>query len=128
MGFDSIWVHDRFMQVGEIGVWESYALLAALAAVTTRVEMRVEIGNLVTWFGYRSALIVADAIHTPATLSATHPFGPPILGPPAEIATSLHAFAAKSISHLQIAVTPQSPQGIEAFGDVLDALRTAQNR
>src|SRR5439155_23611679 len=54
-GFDSVWVMDHFYQIGMVGkrtepMLESYSLLAALAARTSRVRL----GAMVTGVTYRN--------------------------------------------------------------------------
>lgn len=70
----------------------------------------------------RSAMIGANATNDPSTLPTDQPLGPPIMGTTEEMVQAFQAFAAKGFSHLQVVVTPQSPQGVEAFGPVLEAL------
>ena len=45
-----------------------------------------------------------------------------IKGSPAEIVTTLRAFAAEGISHVQVLVAPATLAGVEAFAPVLEAL------
>lgn len=63
-GFDSIWVcdHLNFVFEGEEpqGVWESFTLQSALAAVTSRVE----IGAVVNCTGYRNPAMTAKIATT----------------------------------------------------------------
>ena len=63
-GFDSIWVSDhllfRFEGKEPQGVWECWSLLAALAAVTSRVE----IGTLVSCTGFRNPALLAKTADT----------------------------------------------------------------
>ena len=63
VGFDSVWVTDHFLQrddKGERGPWECWSLVAALAAVTTRVE----IGTLVLCSGFRNPAHLAKMAET----------------------------------------------------------------
>lgn len=61
-GFDSLWVADhllyRFPDTPEFGVTESWSLMAALAAVTTRVEL----GTLVTVTPWRNPALLAKMV------------------------------------------------------------------
>ena len=63
-GFDSIWVSDhllfRFEGKEPQGTWECWSLLAALAAVTSRVE----IGTLVSCTGFRNPALLAKTADT----------------------------------------------------------------
>src|SRR6476469_3537067 len=64
-GFDSIWVADHmlFRMQGETetqGRWECWSLLAALAAVTTSVE----IGPLVSCLSFRNPGLLAKIVET----------------------------------------------------------------
>src|ERR1700722_8754099 len=67
VGFDSLWVPDHLVfDVGEIGkpplgIWECWSVLAALAAVTTRVELGT--GVVCTTFRNPALLAkMADAV------------------------------------------------------------------
>src|SRR5215211_2330343 len=59
LGFDSIWVGDHLLyrNPGEPprGPWEAFSLLAALAAVTSRIEL----GPLVACTGFRHPAMLA---------------------------------------------------------------------
>ena len=63
-GFDSVWVQDhllfRFPGQEPEGPWESFSLLAALAAVTRRVEL----GTLVTCASFRNPALTAKIADT----------------------------------------------------------------
>jgi alkanesulfonate monooxygenase SsuD/methylene tetrahydromethanopterin reductase-like flavin-dependent oxidoreductase (luciferase family) len=65
-GFDSIWLPDHFLfpppehETDPIGTWEGTSLLAALAAVTRRVEL----GSLVLCTGFRNPALVAKMADT----------------------------------------------------------------
>jgi probable F420-dependent oxidoreductase len=58
-GFDSIWVFDhllfRFGDKPTAGIWEAWSILAALAAVTSRVEL----GTLVMCTAFRNPALLA---------------------------------------------------------------------
>lgn len=63
VGFDSLWVGDHLIicSPGEApGVWECYAILAALAAATSPVEL----GTLVGCIGFRNSVLLAKLADT----------------------------------------------------------------
>ena len=65
VGFDSIWLPDHFLLQDDpgappVGVWECTAMLAALAAATTRVEL----GTLVMCSGFRNPAMLAKMADT----------------------------------------------------------------
>jgi probable F420-dependent oxidoreductase len=65
VGFDSLWVPDHFLLGSDddsepIGGWECWSLLAALAAMTTRVVL----GPLVSCTGYRNPALLAKVAST----------------------------------------------------------------
>src|SRR5881227_1304251 len=63
LGFDSLWVPDHLLltwQEQTHGIWECWSLLAALAAVTHRVEL----GPLVACTAFRSPALLAKMADT----------------------------------------------------------------
>ena len=71
IGFDSLWVVDHLLYrlEGEEeprGVWESWSLLSALAAITQRVEL----GTLVLAMGWRNPALLAKMADTVDEISA----------------------------------------------------------
>jgi probable F420-dependent oxidoreductase len=65
LGFDSLWVADHFFyrlprRDRPQGVWECWSILAALAAVTSRVEL----GPLVSCTGFRNPALMAKTAET----------------------------------------------------------------
>jgi probable F420-dependent oxidoreductase len=64
VGFDSIWIQDhllfRFPDKDSEAPWESFSLLAALAAVTERTEL----GTLVTCTSFRNPALTAKIVDT----------------------------------------------------------------
>ena len=63
-GFDSVWVQDhllfRLADGKTEGVWESFSMLSALAAITSRVE----VGTLVTCTSFRNPALTAKIADT----------------------------------------------------------------
>lgn len=64
LGFDSVWVEDHllFRQEGrdQQGVWDAWSMLAAIAAVTSKVE----IGPLVSCISFRNPALLAKMADT----------------------------------------------------------------
>src|SRR6476646_2942017 len=64
IGFDSVWVTDHFLHRGagqeDRGPWECWSLMAAIAAVTNKVE----IGSLVLCTGFRNPAMLAKMAET----------------------------------------------------------------
>ncbi len=63
LGFDSLWVPDHLLltwQEQTHGIWECWSLLAALAAVTHRMEL----GSLVACTSFRSPALLAKMADT----------------------------------------------------------------
>jgi alkanesulfonate monooxygenase SsuD/methylene tetrahydromethanopterin reductase-like flavin-dependent oxidoreductase (luciferase family) len=64
IGFDSVWIEDHLLfrqdGRGSKGVWEGWAVMAAIAAVTTRVE----IGSLVSCMSFRNPAYLAKLADT----------------------------------------------------------------
>jgi F420-dependent oxidoreductase-like protein len=70
-GFDSVWVMDHFYQLPALGgppqpMLESYTLLGALAARTSRVRL----GTLVTGVTYRNPAVLAKIVTTLDVISS----------------------------------------------------------
>ena len=68
VGFDSVWVTDHLIHRNdgtEVGPWECWSLVSALAAVTSRVE----IGTLVLCTGFRNPAYLAKMADTVEDIS-----------------------------------------------------------
>ena len=72
VGFDSIWIGDHLLyeegdrgRIEELGPWEAWTLLSALAAVTERVEL----GPLVACAGFHPPGLIAKMASTIAEVS-----------------------------------------------------------
>ncbi len=70
IGFDSLWVADTILirpeKAEAMGYWECWSLLAALAAITSRVEL----GSLVTGGSFRNPVLLANLVNTVEEISA----------------------------------------------------------
>lgn len=63
LGFDSIWVYDHLLYRNKgktTGIWESWSMLSAMAAVTKHVEL----GTLVACNSFRNPALLAKMAHT----------------------------------------------------------------
>ena len=64
VGFDSVWIEDHFLfrmpDRAPQGVWEGWAIITAIAAVTSRVE----IGPLVSCMSFRNPAYLAKLADT----------------------------------------------------------------
>jgi alkanesulfonate monooxygenase SsuD/methylene tetrahydromethanopterin reductase-like flavin-dependent oxidoreductase (luciferase family) len=69
IGFDSVWIEDHLLfrqdGRGSRGVWEGWAIIAAVAAVTSRVE----IGPLVSCMSFRNPALLAKLADTVEEIS-----------------------------------------------------------
>jgi probable F420-dependent oxidoreductase len=68
VGFDSVWVTDHFIHRSETetrGPWECWSLIAAIAAVSERVE----VGTLVLGAGFRNPALLAKMADTVEEIS-----------------------------------------------------------
>jgi alkanesulfonate monooxygenase SsuD/methylene tetrahydromethanopterin reductase-like flavin-dependent oxidoreductase (luciferase family) len=72
--------------------------------------------------GFLSGSILAQSRSYGRNVETLHPVG----GTPEEVASTLRAFAAEGITHLQVYLTPNTLQGIEAFAPVLERLGKAE--
>lgn len=63
LGFDSIWVYDHLLYRNKgktTGIWESWSMLSAMAAVSKNVEL----GTLVACNSFRNPALLAKMAHT----------------------------------------------------------------
>src|SRR5512134_666855 len=71
VGFDSVWFVDHLIyrddmtELDQQGTWECWSILAALAAVTQRVEL----GSLVTPTSFRNPALFAKIVDTVEEIS-----------------------------------------------------------
>src|SRR5262245_42283813 len=67
VGFDSVWYGDHLLYRDPVrGPWEAWSVLAALAAITTRVEL----GPLVACLGFHNPALLAKKAATVQEISA----------------------------------------------------------
>ena len=69
LGFDSIWVYDHLLYRNKgktTGIWESWSVLSAMAAVSKQVEL----GTLVACNSFRNPALLAKMAHTVDEISA----------------------------------------------------------
>lgn len=64
VGFDSVWVYDHLLYRDKkkkaTGIWESWSMLTAMAAVTNKVDL----GTLVACNSFRNPALLAKMAHT----------------------------------------------------------------
>jgi hypothetical protein len=76
VGFDSIWTVDELVWTTDadepLGFWECWAVLSAVAAVTSRVE----IGSFVSCVSYRNPALHVQVMVAPLTMAGFEAFVP----------------------------------------------------
>jgi probable F420-dependent oxidoreductase len=77
----------------------------------------VDVGRDPSTLERSAAVKVQVAEHAPSTMSTK-----PIKGSPREIAAALRAYAGAGLSHIQVWPEPNTVDGVEKFGKVLEAL------
>jgi alkanesulfonate monooxygenase SsuD/methylene tetrahydromethanopterin reductase-like flavin-dependent oxidoreductase (luciferase family) len=94
--------------------------VAGLLPLLERVDAACDaIAREPTSLARSCAVIVEVGPHEPSAMT-----GVPISGSAAEIAAELRAYGEAGVSHLQVWLEPNTPEGIAAFAPVLEELRS----